>query len=203
MLIQSGSGKVYAVLAKNEQYSLSLLPAMQVISTTVILVLRCRYVSEKGVLDPMLVPKRVLAGGVERAENSLRSTSICNTGITVDKVGKSFPMLMAEKIKTAAGHYYLQFDEGETPPADGFLTPDDLRHDFEESFAQLLENAISPIYPTKDFSTVPFLGSGYDFSMAMEKAGEVQHTAKSVKGNTPDTGNVMFLNLGDHVPADD
>jgi hypothetical protein len=176
MLVQSGSGKVYAVLADNADFELAIMPVLQVISTTVVLALRCRYKARTdNHFNPMLVPKRVLAGGVDRSDNTLRSVAMFNTGFTVDKVGKSFPALMADKIETVALTHYLTYDQNETPAANNFIGPMDLRQDFCEDFSKLIEQAISPIYPAKDLSSVPQLTTTHDFVVAMDSA-EDKHT---------------------------
>jgi len=176
MLVQSGGGKVYAVLADNADFELAILPAMQIISTSVVLHLRCRYKIRTGDhFDPMLVPKRVLAGGVVRSGNTLRSAVVFNTGFTVEKAGKSFPALMATKVQKHALLHYLTYDAGETPGLNTFLGPDCSRDDFQEDFAKLVEQAIGPIYPAKDFGPVPALLTVHDFGWHMENV-EDAHT---------------------------
>ena len=170
MLVQSGSGQVYAVLANNDEFELSIMPTMAMQSTTVFLSLRCRFKSLKtDYFNPMLVPKPILVGGIERSENTLRGTILLNSGFTVDKVGSGFPELMAKKLVKAAPEILLPLSS-ETEKAALYLP--NLREDFVEHFAQLVGSAIGMIYPAKDYSGVPALVNTFDAMIYMNQAAE-------------------------------
>ena len=203
MLVQSGSGKVYAVLADNPIYELAIMPNLQVISTSVFLMLRCRYkVRTQGAqFDPMLVPKRVLAGGIERSGNTLRSNAVLNTGFSIEKVGSGFPSLMAKKVYESAVAHYVTYDASEAPAAEGFLTHHNLREDFHKDFAGLVESCIGPIYPAKDFTPVPLLTTQFNFAMAMENVNDKHTGLHSVPETTEDSAfeNVAKVDFGSKV----
>lgn len=171
MLIQSGGGNVYAVLANNEDFELSVLPQLSVISTTVFLQVRCRYKSLKTeYFDPLLVPKRVLVGGIERSQNTLRGTVMLSTGFTLEKVGSGFPTIVSKRLFEAAVGFLIADDTnffGEC------LTAKNLRSDFITDFSQLVTSAIAPISPAKDFSDAPALLTAFDLAQYSETAGVI------------------------------
>ena len=203
MLVQSGSGNVYAVLADTPEFELSVMPQMQFISTSIFLALRCRYkvksaTGEPVQFDPMLVPKRVLAGGAERSSNTLRSVQYLNSGFTIEKVGSGFPELMATKIKLRCLAYYLIYDEGEAIPKTPFLGVNNYRDDFMEDMPKLITQAIAPIYPPKDFSGVPDLCSPMQFQWHMANAKEADKAFKVVptEAGDPPADNVSKVSFG-------
>jgi hypothetical protein len=166
MLVQSSSGKVYAILANNTAYELGIMPGLHVISTTVFLVARCRFKAlASDHFDPMLVPKQVLVGGIERSENTLRGTVLLNTGFTLDKIGAGFPEIAATKLFKAADGFLLSLPGD--PHAAVYIN--DKRDDFVKDFAQLVTSAIAPIYPAKDFSEVAPLINAFDLQMFAQK----------------------------------
>lgn len=181
MFVQSNSGKVYAILADNEHYEIGILPGLRLISTSVVLYLRCRYRNRSGEpFDPMLAPKRVLAGGVERSEDTLRSTCIYNTGWTIEQVGKSFSPLMADKIQTAALSHFLMYDTNEAQPPANFINVMDVRDDFREDFGKLITQTISAIYPVKDLSGIPEFTTEFDFGVAVQYVDDKQTNLTAV-----------------------
>lgn len=162
MLVQSGGGKVYAVLANNAAFELGLMPQLQIMSTTVFLAVRCRFKSlTTDYFDPMLAPKQVLVGGIERSENTLRGTVMLNTGFTLEKVGAGFADIVSQKLFTAADGFLL----GLVGAADVSLTVLDKRDDFTKDFAQLVTSAIAPIFPPKDFSEADVLINAFDLML--------------------------------------
>lgn len=169
MLVQSGGGKVYAIIANNENFELGVLPTMQQVSTSIFLLLRLRFKSlQTDYFDPMLVPKAVLVSGIERSKNTLRSYYALNTGFTVEKVGAGFPELMAKKVLEHAPGTILGKTHGSTEEV--ALYDDSIRDDFVQDFSQLVESAIAPIYPSKDFSDVPPMLMPFDLQIHMELA---------------------------------
>lgn len=202
MLVQSGGGKVYAVLADNADFELAILPQLQIISTSVMLQLRCRYKIRTGPhFNPMMVPKRVLAGGVERSGDTLRSVAMFNTGFGIQKVGSSFPAIMAERVQKHALNHYLTYDEGETPAASNFITSGHARPDFMEDFPKLVEQAIGPIFPAKDFGNVPPLTTMHDFSWHLENVNDAHAGLTAVPDEPKDDGatNVEKVTFGKPV----
>lgn len=178
MLVQSSSGKVYAVLANNDEYELGVLPEFLQISTTVFLSLRCRYRALKSdTFNPLLVPKPVLVGGIERSKNTLRGVMVLNTGFSVNKIGKGFPEIAATKLVTevhAQGILVGKPEDGEC------LSTDDVRTDFVEHFAQLVESAIGPVFPPKDFSGCPDVMTPFDLHVFAQEAAETGTAPLSV-----------------------
>jgi len=168
MLVQSGGGKVYAIIANNSEYELGLLPTLAVHSTTVFLMVRCRFKSlQSDLFNPMLVPKAVLVGGIERSTNTLRGTVALNTGFTVEKIGTGFPQLMAEKLYSVADGFLLPHSAEQEAAA---LYSSDKHPDFVKDFTQLVESAVALVFPAKDFSQVPPLLTIFDLSIHMESA---------------------------------
>lgn len=166
MLIQSTGGKVYAVLAHNATYELGVLPTIQLVSTTVFLAVRCRFKAlASDYFDPMLAPKQVLVGGIERSGNTLRGTVMLNTGFTLEKVGAGFPEIASEKLFKAVDGFLLALPGTE----DAALFVHDKRNDFVKDFAQLVTSAIAPIYPAKDFSEVASLINAFDLGLFASK----------------------------------
>lgn len=167
MLIQSGGGKVYAVLANNAAFELSLMPQLLLQSTSVFLAVRCRYKALiENYFDPMKCPKQVLCGGIERSENTLRGTVMLNTGFTLDKIGAGFPTIVAEKLYHAADGFLLGLPGDE----DAVLFDSNKRSDFVQDFAQLVLSAIAPVYPAKNFTHVPTLTNAFDLQIHAAKA---------------------------------
>jgi len=186
MLIQSGSGKVYAVLANNTEFELSLMPTLALQSTTVFLDLRCRYKSLlSDYFDPMLAPKQVLVGGIERSQNTLRGHMVLNTGFTLDKIGTGFPDIVAQKVyDTCAG--FLIGTEADTQEC---LTVKDRRDDFTHDFAQLVTSAIAPVHPAKDFSGASPLMNPFDLMIYTQTtATQPKSPFAAVPGGKDDTG---------------
>lgn len=178
MLVQSGGGKVYAILADNDEYEVGILPQLALQSTTVFLSLRLRFKSRKSdYFDPMLAPKWVMCGGIERSKNTLRGTIMMNTGFTLEKVGGGFPEIIAKRVAENSLDTLLPgvapeetYDQVEKVA----LYYSNIREDFVEDFGKLLSAAIEPVYPPKDFSQTPTLMTGFDFMMAVESAAEKQ-----------------------------
>lgn len=198
MLVQSNGGKVYAILADNEFYELGVMPTLKIFSTSVFLSIRCRFKARQAdVFNPMLVPKEVLVGGIERSTNTLRGTVMLHTGFTIEKVGSGFPQLMAEKLFAAAPGFLLKDDCA--------LKEADLRaEDFVKDFSTLVLDAISPIYPASDFSNAPDLVTPFDLQVFMETASAEPTKPFSVVAGT-DAGakpNVTQFPLGGFPPAD-
>lgn len=194
MLIQSNGGKVYAVMAANADYEVAIMPGLHLVSTSVFLLLRLRYKSKNSpYFDPMLVPKCVLVGGIERSGNTLRGNLVLKTNFTINNVGKSFPALMAERL----AHHGPQIILAE----DGCLTPEDMREDFEEDFAKLVESAISPIYPAKDFTGLPALSTPFDLALFVEEAGEAEKPLHAVQDAEEDHGTTNVTKLPFPAPT--
>lgn len=166
MLVQSNGGKVYAILANNAGYELGVLPGIHLMSTTVFLVIRCRFKSLlTDYFDPMLAPKHVLVGGIERSENTLRGNVMLNTGFTLDKIGAGFPEIVATKLYHAADNFLL----GQPGDPTVALYIPEKRDDFIKDFAQLVTSAIAPVYPAKDFSEVAPLTNAFDLQLFAAK----------------------------------
>lgn len=169
MLIQSGGGNVYAVLARNTDFELSISPALAIISTSVFFSVRLRYKSlTKPYFDPLLVPKPVMVGGVERSNDTLRGTMLLNTYTRVHQIGPVFAMSVAALVKSNAGGVLIHDD----PDEGGFLNIADLRDDFEEDFTKLIEPQLGMIFPQKDFSEAGVFLTGYDMNAIMSVADE-------------------------------
>lgn len=199
MLVQSGGGKVYAVIANNEAHELALLPTLQLNSQTIFLLIRCRFKALKqDAFDPMLTPKTILVGGIERSANTLRGNVMMNTGFTMDKIGPSFPTLIAEKLQAAAPGFILPMSAEQEAAA---VYAHEMRADFVKDFAQLVESALAPIYPPKDFSDCPVIATPYDMAMATENAKEKVKTGfEAVDGGKADQGaQVTKFPFGDPV----
>lgn len=199
MLVQSNGGKVYAVLANNADYELGVLPQLTFQSTTCFLALRCRYKAlTQTILNPMLIPKEVLVGGIERSGNTLRGVVMLNTGITVSKVGPNFGTWCAERLVKAAAGFLMPEDP------DGFLSPKDLRTDFVGDFAQLLSSQVESIYPPKDFSQLPHLITAFDLEVYKDNLAADPKAAFSVvaTNESATTGNVEKVKFGKDVDSE-
>ena len=195
MLTQSASGNVYAVIANDTSHELSLMPTVQVMSTTVFLVIRCRFKSlVADYFDPMLVPKTVLVGGIERSKNTLRGTVMLATGFTLEKIGSGFPALMADRLLAAAPGFLLPNSPEEEKAA---LYAPHIRSDFATDFAQLVNSAIEPVYPAKDFSGAEPLMTAFDLSIYAAGAGTAKSGFSALPGGKVDPGaNVKKVPIG-------
>ena len=149
MFVQSGSGKVYAVLADNEKYEVACLPQVSFQSQTVMLAVRVRYKIKDGqTLDPMLLPKKMLISGIDRSVNTLRATLVLNPNIALHKIGSGYGEICAKMLYELSADYILPVDK---PVDDPFLWAPDRRDDFIHDFGQLVMQAVSPFYPAKDY----------------------------------------------------
>lgn len=202
MFVQSGGGKVYAVLAQNPHYQLALLPTPTLVSTTVVVAVRCRYVDlGNKPLNPLLIPKTVLVGGIERSENTLRGTVMLNSGITVDKVGKGFSEITAKKLYDHAPGFLMSDEKG------SFLDVSDLRDDFVGDFTKLLDAQMGQFYPAKDLSNSPVLITGFDLSLHLDTLKSDPAAPFAVVSETPEVedSNVEKVQFGkplDEAPSD-
>ena len=192
MLIQSGGQKVYAVLAKNDKYNLGILPTVALVSATVFVSLRLRYMDELNkFFDPHTVPKEVLVSGIERSANTLRGTVLLNTGVKVGSIGKSFPMDVAEPLIKAAPGFLFEDDS--------CVTTSDIREDFAPDFCQLLENSLANYYPPLDLSDMTGLMDGFQLEQ-MKLAAAVQDktglTVVPTIEENPDNSNITKLSFG-------
>lgn len=204
MLIQSGGGKVYAVIANDAHYELALMPTLALVSTTVFLTIRCRYKAlQSEYFDPMLVPKPVLVGGIERSGNTLRGTVMLNTGFTPDKIGAGFAELVGTKLLDNAKGFLL----GTGLAGDIPLDTQHIRSDFLADFGQLVWGAIAPIYPAKDFSGIKPLLTTFDLMLQQEHAGTAKTPLAAIPGGAADLPSgfdqppVSKLALGDDEPV--
>lgn len=180
MLVQSGSGRVYAVIANNEGYELSLSPELTLISTSVFLTVRCRFKAlQSEVFDPILVPKSVLVGGIERSGNTLRGTVMLNTGFTVEKLGSGFPEIVADKLHKASDGFLF------SPGWSAAIYPKDKRGDFSKDFAQLVETQMGPFYPPKNFSDAPDLLTQFDLMMFANVSADAPESPFKVVSDAP------------------
>lgn len=161
MIVQSGSGGLYAILARSTAYELGLQPKTTLISTTVVIQVRFRFKSLiNPVLDPMLCPKTVLAGGIEQSDNTVRGTLFLNPGVTIDKIGTSYAGLCAD-LMLEHGPAFLM-------AADGMFLPVDLRDDFTTDFAKLVQAALAPFYPAKDFKEAIGVHNPFNFAQLIK-----------------------------------
>lgn len=200
MLVQSNGGKVYAVLAQSGEHELGVMPTMQLASTTVLLVLRCRFKATiEDVFNPMLVPKAVLVGGIERSKNTLRGTVILNTGLTVDKIGPKFGKFCADKVLAHAKE--MLTPEHADAQESLALYHHNIRSDFFGDFAKLADAAVETVYPPKDFSAAPALITPFDLHVYMEQAAANPDSPFKVVAENPNPkgGNVHHMG-GDHEP---
>lgn len=212
MLVQSGGGKVYAIIANNDHFELGLLPQISLVSTTIFLAVRFRYKALKAdVFDPMLVPKKVLVGGVERSKDTLRGTVMMASGFTIEKVGMGFPELVSKKLFAAMEDLMLPPEAPSSTWKEGAeevcLYAHDRRDDFVTDFGQLLASAIEPIYPAKDFSKAPVLMNDFDMQLFMASAAAAQPPSPFTamdggKVEQPDTANVKKFPFGAPSPQD-
>jgi len=193
MIIQSGGGKIYAVLAKNKNFNLGILPQLTLVSTTIFLHLRCRYMDEKNTFfDPMLAPKQVLvAGDIERSKNTLRGFALLNTGVTIDKINKHFSTDAAKLLWEASKDYLV---------GPGVCVSNgDLRGDFVEDFAPLINAQIEVFYPPLDFTETVGLTNAFDLEQ-MKAAAVPLQSGKGFQvidqGNAEDD-NVVKIGFGD------
>lgn len=165
MLVQSGGGKVYAILADSADFEVGIMPTLHLASTTVMLTLRFRFKARTSeVLDPMLLPKKGLSSGIEQSKNTVRGTLIMSTGFTVEKLGLGSADIITEKAQAGLTDYILTPTGDESVP----LSKANIRDDFVADFPQLVLSALAPIYPPKNFSKAPVTMSAFEFGLYME-----------------------------------
>lgn len=189
MLVQSGGGKVYAVLANNDTYQLGLLPQVMLVSTTVMLNIRYRYQHlKKQNFDPTVLSKTLLVNGVEQSKDTARGTIALNTKIDISKIGKNFGLITAKMIRDNASSIFLGDDD--------FLTEDNLREDFDGDFDKLLKPQLEHIYPPKDFSSAPTFMTTFDVNLIAKEGAPSDETILSeIKGGKDDDGPANVANV--------
>ena len=194
MITQSGGGRLYAVLAENGTFQLSVEPSLALFSDKCFLALRLRWKNKEGPLDPTILPVQVLSGGIDRSHDTLRATMMLNTGLALHQVGKAFSHNMAKKMEKESKGVLVSEDP------DAFLSVHDYREDFVTDFGKLIDKAIGGIFPTKDFNHLPAIMTPYDLNMYMELLDPDADKAPEVQ--TDDDGKVTKVSFG-KIPANE
>jgi len=181
MLIQSGSGNLYAVYATatgkppdslpdsvGTPYQLAIHPATIVLQTQSVFVgLRLRFARmDNGIFNPTVLSKWLLSLGFDRGKSTLRANVIYNTHIEIPGITKYFPENVATELADSGCAFHF---------CAGVFQDADVHPDFKEDFTKLLTSTVAGLYPPKDYSEVPTLTSPIDLSLFEAE----------VKGNSP------------------
>ena len=158
MLVQSKSGKVYAVIAHNSDFEISVMPMLVLVSTTVMVHCRFRFKDlKRAIYDPMNCPKLVLTGGVERSKDTLRGELMLNTGIKLELAPKAFPTVAGLMLQDAVIESLLGDETG--------VWIHNVRTDFIQDFAKLLTAQWASMYPAKNYASLPRLMTATDLEI--------------------------------------
>lgn len=195
MIVQSGGGKLYAVIADTPQYELGLLPILTNVKGTAVVTIRCRYKDRiNDWIDATIVPKPVLLAGVERSKNTLRGIVHLTTGMLMHKLGKNSHVKFAEQVVQAAEGFLWD----DTCP----LKTEHMREDFIADFAKLLEPQVMNAIPGLISEDVALM-SAMDLAMMQEGHVPTPGVGEAVKAATAEKGDTNVVKVpfgGDHEP---
>jgi len=147
MLVQSGGGKVYAILADTKEREVGLAVKTMILHNSVFMSLRIRYKARDGKITKMDMPKRMLTGDTESSPDTFRTLLAIPTGVHPEKVTKTFGEEWARKIQNASGGVILE--EG------GFLEKINIRSDFIKDMGEVIMKSLGAMYPPKYLGASP------------------------------------------------